>query len=142
MWNRTPKHIEELTAGNPHIHILKNIKQEELRWLYNTATASINITSYEGFGLPILEAMACGCPVITCRNSSIPEVGGEAAVYIDEPINRTLPKILYDIEHDNIRLYENRTMMGLKQASLFTWEKTARATAKVYEEQLASLNII
>ena len=142
VWNRTPKHIEELTAGNPHIHILKNIKQEELRWVYNTATASINITSYEGFGLPILEAMACGCPVITCRNSSIPEVGGEAAVYIDEPINRTLPKILYDIEHDNIRLYENRTMMGLKQASLFTWEKTARATAKVYEEQLASLNII
>ena len=110
--------------------------------MYNTATASINITSYEGFGLPILEAMACGCPVITCRNSSIPEVGGEAAVYIDEPINRTLPKILSDIEHDNIRIYENRTMMGLKQASLFTWEKTARATAKVYEEQLASLNII
>lgn len=135
VWSNPPQEITNKIYGNNRIHILKNIPNHTLRHLYNTATASINPTSYEGFGLPIIEAMACGCPVITCRNSSLPEVGGDVAIYLDEPIRNSLPQMLYKLDKAGINTSEIG-FNGVKQASKFTWEQTARLTADVYLQQL------
>lgn len=77
------------------------MRDEELRNFYQASTASFNPSSYEGFGLPILEAMACGTPAVTCRNSSLPEVGGDAALYLDEPVRDSLINMMILFEKNN-----------------------------------------
>lgn len=135
VWNNPPKYILDKVEGNVKVHLFQNLGKDDLRNLYNCATASVNPTSYEGFGLPILEAMACGCPIVTCNNSSIPEVGKEVPIYIDEPVEESLPKILKQIDSEEIYL-KDRIEKGVKQASEFTWERTALATIEVYKECL------
>ncbi len=135
VWANPSAEIKALIKRNPRIHLLPIISDETLRLLYNGATAAINPTSYEGFGLPILEAMACGCPAITCPNSSLPEVGGDVAIYIEEPVSEGLPLIMRSIENGEIDLSHAR-LNGPIQASHFTWKHTAESTAKVYANQL------
>jgi len=90
---------------------------------------------YEGFGLQILEAMACGCPVLTGNVSSLPEVAGEAAVLVDpndiDQISRGIERLVLDQDLRN-RLIE----MGLTQSKKFSWDKTAQETVKIYEKVL------
>lgn len=87
---------------------------------------------YEGFGLPVLEAMALGCPVITSNSSSLPEAGGDAAMYIDpmnvEDIARAMEKLLADK-----KLRDSMKEKGFRQAKKFSWEKTAKETLAVLE---------
>ena len=80
---------------------------------------------YEGFGLPILEAMACGCPVITCRNSSLPEVGGDAALYVDPDDVEGMRQALLQALDPETR--SRLVADGLARAATFTWQETARA---------------
>ena len=87
--------------------------------LYSGATALIFPSSHEGFGLPIVEAMACGCPVVTTRKASLPEVAGEAALYLNDARNRA-----------------ELGRKGMLQAEKFSWEKTARATFQVFLDVL------
>lgn len=109
------------------------INQEDLPYLYNAATVFAYPSLYEGFGLPLLEAFACGVPVLSSKISSIPEVAGKAAIlvdpYKDEEIGLALKKMLL-----NEKLRKNLEIKGLKQAHKFTWEKTARATINIYEK--------
>ena len=72
-----------LTAPEASVRIA-NLSDEDLRFAYSGAAALVYVSRYEGFGLPILEAMACGCPVVTCRNSSLPEAAGPSAMYVDD----------------------------------------------------------
>lgn len=138
VWSNIPEDAEKLINGNPHIKVLKGVSDESLRHLYNGALATMFITSYEGFGLPILEAMACACPVVTCRNSSLPEVAGDAALYLDEPIDEPLVKFLNELDNNrNLLLYYKEP--GIAQAKKFTWDRAARKTAEVYYNQLCSL---
>lgn len=97
---------------------------EDLAPLYSGAVAFIYPSLYEGFGLPILEAMQCGTPVITCHNTSLPEVGGDAVLYISGKDKTETAMMLNTIYQDkNLALaLKNK---GLAQAKKFNWQKTA-----------------
>lgn len=106
---------------------------DDLPYLYSGAEFFIYPSLYEGFGLPPLEAMSCGCPVITSNTSSLPEVVGDAGILIDpynvDEIAENMERLLLDE-----KLREELKIKGLERAKQFTWEKTARETLKVYEE--------
>ncbi|WP_017305265.1 FkbM family methyltransferase [Spirulina subsalsa] len=104
------------------IHLL-TLTDEELRLAYGGAVALVYPSKYEGFGLPILEAMACGCPVITCANASIPEVAGDAAIYINEYDVEGMSNALCEVQKPLIR--QGLIAQGLKQAQSFPWAKMA-----------------
>lgn len=109
------------------------IKREDLPALYSMADFFVYPSSYEGFGLPVLEAMACGTPVITSKVSSLPEVGGEAVHYFS-------PDSIDELTQKMISLSQDETMKkisskkGIQQAGLFSWERTARETLNVFEK--------
>ncbi len=108
------------------------VSEADIPVLYSGADFFVFPSVYEGFGLPVLEAMRCGTPVVTSHVSSMPEVAGDAALYVDpgsvEDISEKILKIAYD---DTLK--ETLREKGFVQASKFTWEKTARETLKVYE---------
>ncbi|MEY3870716.1 MAG: hypothetical protein RLZZ338_4610 [Cyanobacteriota bacterium] len=104
------------------VHLLQ-LSDQELKAAYSGAIALIFPSKYEGFGLPIIEAMACGCPVITCPNSSIPEVAGSAALYINETDVNGLINALLDVQKPAIRSSLIRSGWG--QYKKFSWKKTA-----------------
>ena len=106
---------------------------ETLARLYAGAAAFVYPSFYEGFGLPILEAMACGCPVICSNCSSLPEVAGEAAMLIDPQDPETLANSLDRVLHDS-SLRERLICSGLQRARAFSWNKTALETLDVFEQ--------
>ena len=112
------------------------VADADLPSLYAGATATVQPSLYEGFGLPILEAMACGSPVCASGVSSLPEVGGQAAVYFDpyntEEITASLRQVLGDAE-----MREKMRQAGLARAALFSWTHTAQETLKLYEQVIA-----
>jgi glycosyltransferase involved in cell wall biosynthesis len=104
----------------------------DLPALYNGASLFVYPSFYEGFGLPPLEAMACGTPVIVSHATSLPEVVGDAGIYVDpfdvEQISSSIDTVLSDAE-----LRQNLGERGLKRAKLFSWEKTAKETILLYK---------
>ncbi len=105
---------------------------EELPLLYAAASVLLYPSLYEGFGLPVLEAMSCGLPVITSQGSSLPEVGGVAALFVDpENVNEMKEKIKLVMSDQTIRKVMIKN--GLDQAKKFSWEKAAEQTIAVYK---------
>lgn len=115
-----------------------NIDDETLENLYLNASALIYPSLYEGFGLPIVEAMSFGCPVFASNTSSIPEIGGDAVFYFD-PYN--LEDIIYVLENTLIKLevLTSKSQIGYSRAVQFSWEKTAAQTLKVYKDAFKNL---
>ena len=103
--------------------------------MYNGAEIFVYPSLYEGFGLPPLEAMACGCPVITSNTSSLPEVVGDAGIMIDPFDVDSLTESMHKILTDN-DLKKELSKKSLERAKLFTWKKTADQTLEVYEDVL------
>ncbi len=99
------------------------LEDDELRATYSGAVALVYPSKYEGFGLPIVEAMKCGCPVITCRNASLPEVGGEAVIYIDDTNVDEMCDALLQVQNPSLR--HHLITAGPQQASKFTWSAMA-----------------
>jgi len=111
--------------------ILGYVDYEDLPILYSGARALIFPSLYEGFGLPVLEAMACGTPVIASNTSSIPEVVGEAGILIEIGDIKTMQKTIEALCLDN-NLYQKYSELGLEQANKFSWEKCAQKTYEAY----------
>jgi glycosyltransferase involved in cell wall biosynthesis len=115
------------------IKFLGYVEDKDLPLLYSASIAFIYPSLYEGFGLPVLQAMAAGTPVITTKLSSIPEVAGNAALYIDPNDPLSLAQTMEGIISNNtLRL--SLIDAGRKQASLFSWKRTANETLNVYNE--------
>ena len=106
--------------------------------LYNAASAFVYPSLYEGFGLPPLEAMACGAPVITSNTSSLPEVVGEAAIQIDPLDVDALASAIHTVMTQPI-LAQTLREYGPRRASQFSWRRCAQETAQVYALQANSL---
>jgi glycosyltransferase involved in cell wall biosynthesis len=106
---------------------------QDLLVLYNMARAFVYPSLYEGFGLPILEAMACGTPVISSNVSSLPEVAGDAAVLVDPYREDDIARAIQQVVADAF-LAESLSTMGLQHVRQFSWERTAHETMGVYEK--------
>lgn len=119
------------------IKYLGYVGDKDLRALISGAEALLYPSLHEGFGLPILEGMACGVPVISSNVSSLPEVGGEAVMYVDPysegEIEEAIGKVTGDKELKNLMIRK-----GFDQVKKFTWEKTATQTLEVYRKILNS----
>lgn len=117
------------------VRFLGYVPEPDLPWLYCGATCFVYPSLYEGFGLPPLEAMASGIPVITSNTSSLPEVVGDAGLLVDprsqEGLRSAIIKVLSAAD-----LRREMSENGLKRAARFSWEKTALETLKVYERVL------
>lgn len=138
VWSNPPKWLLENidnSKAKDRVHFLSNISDEELALVYNGATASFTPSSYEGFGLPILEAMACGTQVVTCRNSSLTEVGGSAALYADTEDIEAMRTWMEKLENKSVNIDSLKTL-SIKQASKFTWEKCAGQTIEIYKKYI------
>ena len=115
------------------VKFLDFVPDEELTMLYQNARCFVWPSLYEGFGLPILEAMKLGCPVITSNVSSMPEAGGDAALYVDPKDVQDIAKKLEKVLSDS-KLRSEMVEKGKKQVQKFSWEKTARQTLAILEE--------
>lgn len=104
-----------------------------LPYLYNLASLFVYPSLYEGFGLPPMEAMACGCPTVVSRTASLPEVCGDAAHYVDPQDVHAITEGMYRVLADS-DLQHSLSQRGLERAKSYRWEKTAEETLKVFEE--------
>jgi alpha-1,3-rhamnosyl/mannosyltransferase len=119
------RHDFSLPAPEEGLRILGAVEEEDLPALYSGAVACVYPSLYEGFGLPVLEAMQCGATVITSRDPAILEVSGGAAIHVDATDVRALA--------ETMRARPVRREESLKRAALFSWAATARRTREVYD---------
>jgi glycosyltransferase involved in cell wall biosynthesis len=120
------------------VRVLGYVPEGDLPGLYAGASALVYPSFFEGFGLPVLEAMACGTPVVTYRTTSLPEVAGDAAVLLDPPVTpEALAAAVARVVGDPA-LRADLIGRGRAQASRFDWGRTARLTLAVYEELCGS----
>ncbi len=134
-WNKDLKKAQEEAAKNKNIISLGFVQDEDLVALYNAATALVMPSLYEGFGLPILEAMQSGCPVITSKSGSLSEVSGNGAHFID-PMNVESIKEGIEAVFSDEKLRESLIKRGFENVKKFSWEKTAKETYLAYQEVL------
>ena len=111
------------------------ISKEEKKYLYDNASAFVYPSLYEGFGLPILEAMSNKCLVLTANNSSLPEVGGDASYYYEKVLDyEELGNMILEVINASNEEKEERISKGLNQVKKFTWEACAKDTIKRFKK--------
>ncbi len=117
------------------IHFVGRVTSEDLLYLYNAAEMLAHPAFYEGFGLPPLEAMACGLPAVVSDVASLPEVVGDAGLLIDPHDVDELTVAMWRVLNDT-QLREEMREKGLRQAARFSWERAARETMTIYRRAL------
>ncbi|MBN2013007.1 glycosyltransferase family 4 protein [candidate division KSB1 bacterium] len=131
-YNEPEKKVVELGLDND-VFFIGYVSESDVKYFYANATCFVLPSIYEGFGIPVLEAMACGTPVITSNISSMPEIAGNCAITINpynaEEIGNAMSKMISDIKLRN-RLIAS----GKKRVKDFSWEKTAKDTLQVYKD--------
>jgi glycosyltransferase involved in cell wall biosynthesis len=132
----TWKRIRDLEAQGVVQH-RGYVSDTELQDLYRDAFALVFPSHYEGFGLPVVEAMSQACPVITSNNASLPEVGGDAVLYWDGKSAKTLAAAMLELEQDE-KLYVRSSIKSLERAQTFSWEKTALELRGFYDQVAAT----
>jgi glycosyltransferase involved in cell wall biosynthesis len=110
-----------------------HVPDHDLKAFYTGARAMIYPSLYEGFGLPIIEAMACNCPVICSNAASMPEVAGEAAMFIDPAGSDELARCIEILVYDT-KIHNEFVEKGRRRAACFSWEKTAKQTLDVFKK--------
>ena len=124
--------LKLISKYSDNIHLIRNVRVEELPLFYNAAEVFIYPSFYEGFGTPLLEAFACGTPVAVSDRTSLPEVGGEAAVYFNpyeiDDIRQSLESLIFDDE-----LKYELVKKGFARVKDFTWEKAAKKLLEIVE---------
>ncbi len=135
-WSQDLAIVQEAAEKDKRIIRLGFIPQEDLVRIYNLATVFVMPSIYEGFGLPVLEAMACGTPVVCSQTSSFPELVGKAAIMINpdnvESIAEGISRVYFLNEDECLKLTEENFL----QVKNFSWEKTAFETVDVYKKAL------
>jgi mannosyltransferase len=128
----TNKEIEILNYFIPHRYKHAGyVDTKQLNDLYNESLCFVYPSLYEGFGIPIIESMKAGCPVVAVNNSSIPEVAGDAAILVKEGSANLIAEAILEMLNANFR--SKCVDKGILQASKFSWEKTYSETRSVYE---------
>ncbi len=129
---QTMKVINSLNL-NQEVIIVDRVPESELPVYYSGAAVFVLPSLYEGFGLPPLEAMACGCPVITSNATSLPEVVGDAGIMVDPYDTDNLAKAMRQVL-TNDELRADMVRKGLEQSKQFSWEKAAEQTQEIYNK--------
>lgn len=127
--------IERNHIGNIREHIVMPgyIVNSDLPLIFNNAFAFLYTSLRESFGIPLLEAMACGTPVITSNTSSMPEIGGTNAILVNPENCDEITTMMLRLESDQA-FYERQRQIGLERAKLFSWKKTAENLLKLYQD--------
>jgi glycosyltransferase involved in cell wall biosynthesis len=129
----------DLSADSPlagiaeRLHFLGYVPDAQIPALYAAASAYVHASLYEGFGLPLLEAMACGCPVITSDRTSLPEVAGDAALLVDPTRAEAIADAMLRVCTDD-ELCENLAARGRQRIEKFSWERCAAGVVEVYRQ--------
>ena len=123
-------HIENIRE---HILMPGYIVNSDLPYIYNGAFAFLYTSLRESFGIPLLEAMACGTPVITSNTSSMPEIAGHEAILINPGNSDEIADMMLQLERDEV-FYQKQKEIGIKRAKLFSWRKTAEQLLMLYKE--------
>jgi glycosyltransferase involved in cell wall biosynthesis len=125
----------KITQIKNHIVAPGYIANDELPYIYNGAFAFLYTSLRESFGIPLLEAMACGTPVITSNTSSMPEIAGDTALLINPESDDEIADMMLKLENDE-NLYKAQKAYGLERAKMFSWRKTAEKLLTVYKQIL------
>ncbi len=133
LWNQDRTRVEKLVEKDKNILRLGFIPTSDLVMIYNLATVFVMPSLYEGFGLPILEAMSCGCPVVTTKEGSIPEIASNTVFYVNAYDPDSIGEGIRTM-YENKKLREEYSKKGLIQAKKFSWKKTAEETFNVYKK--------
>ena len=134
-----PEYLNAIIERNHIGNIRKNIVMpgyivnSDLPYIYNNAFAFLYTSLRESFGIPLLEAMACGTPVITSNTSSMPEIGGRDAILVNPENSDEIAGMMLRLETDQA-FYEQQKQIGLERAKLFSWKKTAEHLLKLYQD--------
>ena len=132
------KLFNDNNVSHEHFRVLSNVDENALVTLYQNALLFAYVSLYEGFGLPILEAMASGCPVMLSNSSSLPEVGGTAGYYINPMNTHSIADGLNKLV-ENLELRQTMIDAGKKQAAKFSWQATAKKTVDFYQYVLKQI---
>lgn len=134
-----PEYLNGIIERNQIENIRENIVMpgyivnSDLPYIYNNAFAFLYTSLRESFGIPLLEAMACGTPVITSNTSSMPEIAGEDAILVNPESSDEITEMMLRLEKDQ-DFYEQQRQIGLQRAKLFSWRKTAENLLRLYQE--------